>query len=354
MSNDLFTLTPGGLQRFLGLRRPAIEAVTARFVAEHGATLGPRGGDACREDLGYHLEFLQPVLEFGVLEPMVDYLRWLTAVLATRGIPASHVALSLDWLAEFFADAFDSDDGAIVVTALRAAKRGLQAGPAPARAEQVLQPWPECAPFEDALLAGDHSRAAPLFARAVADGRGLIAAELHLIRPAMYGIGEKWQNNEVTVAQEHLATLIAQSVMTVGLAQSNPARSNGRKVLLACVAGNQHAMGLQMVADAFRLSGWETQLLGADVPTEALLAQVAAWKPALVGLSISFPHQLRTAKDAIARLQRALAGARPPVIIGGLAINQFHKLAAHVGADGWSRDSASATVLGAQLADAPA
>ncbi|MGE0874704.1 MAG: B12-binding domain-containing protein [Burkholderiales bacterium] len=354
MQPHLTALPPEGLREFHELRRDAVDAVTARFFAEHGAAyaaLGPRARDACREDLEFHLEFLRPVLEFGLLAPMVDYLHWLAGVLAARGVPATHLPLSLDWLAEFFAEHMDSAHAGAVVAALRAANQALRERPdaAPA-APPGPEPWPECAAFEEALLAGDRRRAAEVIEGVLAQDRGLVNAEIHVIQPALYRIGEKWQRNEVSVAQEHLATAIAQSVMTLGLTKTDPPPANGRKVLLACVEGNHHAVGLQMVADAFQMSGWEVQYLGANVPTEALARQVAAWKPHLVGLSISFAHQLPAVRKAIARLQDLLGTARPPVIVGGLAINRFDALTAQVGAEGSGGDALAAVASGMRLA----
>jgi MerR family transcriptional regulator, light-induced transcriptional regulator len=358
MNIDTPVLDAAGLQRFQELRPEAIDAVTDRFYASHGAVyaqFGARGREACREDLAFHLEFLRPVLEFGLIQPMVDYLRWLASVLATRDVPATHLSLSLDWLGEFFAAAMAGPDGQIVVTALHHSKaRFLEADDAlPAIYSMMPEAWPECAAFESALLAGDRHGAGSLFERCLEQGRSLVDAELHMIQPALYGIGQKWQNNQVTVAQEHLATAISQSVMTHGLVKSEVPASNGSRVLLACVAGNNHSVGLQMVADAFQLAGWEVQYLGANVPTTALIQHLGQCKPDLLGLSVSFAQQLRVVKEIMSRLAQAHSAARPPVIVGGLAINQFNRLAGGLGADAWSPDAASAVASASKLASQP-
>lgn len=357
MNAPVGTLQPEGLRLFTELRQGAVEEVTNRFLREHGAAyakLGPRGREACREDLAYHLEFLQPVLEFGLLGPMLDYLRWLGSVLDSRGIPASHLPLSLEWLAEYFEARMPAEHGGIVAGALRmAGARLADHGQAlQGMYDKLPESWPECEAFEEALLAGDHRRAAQVFDRVLDAGRGLVEAEQHVIQPALYRIGQKWQENQVSVAQEHLATAIAQSVMARGMVKSEVPSPNGRKVLLACVAGNHHVVGLQMVADSFQLGGWDVQYLGADVPVRDLVGQVKSWKPDLVGLSVSFPQQLRVVRQAIQALEAELGSARPPVIIGGLAINQFDQLADQVGAEGWSPNASAAPGSGAALAAA--
>jgi hypothetical protein len=123
--DELKMLDANGLFHFQSLQTDAVNAVTERFYQTHGSIyerFGQRGRQACREDLAFHLEFLRPVLEFGLLQPMVDYLRWLGDVLSAREIPATHLSQSLDWLAEYFAGAMEPAEGEVVVTALRAAR----------------------------------------------------------------------------------------------------------------------------------------------------------------------------------------------------------------------------------------
>ena len=346
MSHELKTLDANGLLHFQSLQTEAVNAVTARFYATHGSIyerFGQRGQDACREDLAFHLEFLRPVLEFGLLQPMVDYLRWLGSVLIARDIPADHLAQSLDWLAEYFGQAMAPAEGAVVVKALQAARikfvESCTLAPAPPTPPEA---WPEAAAFEAALLAGNQREALKVVNQCFDEGCNLVDVELHVIQPALYAVGDKWQANQVTVAQEHIATAIVQSVMTVALLRSPPPSPIDKRVLLACVEGNNHAVGLRMVADAFLLSGWEVQYLGANVPTRALVQQVFEWKPDLVGLSVSFPQQLRVVKDVIGGLLERLGTARPAVIVGGLAINRFNQLADAVGADASSTDAQAA------------
>jgi MerR family transcriptional regulator, light-induced transcriptional regulator len=135
----------------------------------------------------------------------------------------------------------------------------------------------------------------------------------------------------------------------VALLRSKLPAPISRRVLLACVAGNHHTIGLRMVADSFQLAGWEIQYLGGDVPTPSLIQQIGAWSPDLVGLSLSFAQQLRVVKDLIAQLTTRFGPSRPRVIIGGLVINRFNRLVDVVGADARSIDAKAAIGVAAQL-----
>ena len=350
-------LGPEGLQNFQLLRSHAVNSVTEQFYATHGALyerFGQKGREACREDLAFHLEFLRPALEFGLLQPMVDYLRWLASILAAREIPTGHLAQSLDWLAEYFATHMDPSEGADVALTLRAIRSQFVAvGSTPQPPLTAPAAWPEAFGFEAALLAGRQRDALDVVNRCLDEGRNLMDIELHVIEPSLYRIGEKWQRNEVTVAQEHMATAIVESVMTVALLRAPLPAPIDKKILLACVEGNNHAVGLHMVADAFLLAGWDVQYLGANVPTTALLQQVSEWKPDLVGLSVSFAQQLRMVKAVIAELDDRLGPARPAVIVGGLAINRFNQLVDVIGADASSADARGAVDSASHSIDGP-
>ena len=353
MDSDLAALCPEGLQQFQSLRDRATSVVSERFYVEHAALyqrFGARGRDACKEDLGFHLEFLRPVLEFGILQPMVSYLLWLDSVFVARGIPSDQLAISLDWLAEFFQQHMAPGDGATVAASLAAAKGAfLAALGEPLPPLTAPEAWPEADPFEAALLDGNQRNAVSIMDDCLDRGCSLVDFELHVIQPSLYRIGEKWQDNRVTIAQEHMATAMVHSVMTVGLHRSRTPVPRNKRVLLACVEGNHHAVGLRMVADAFQLDGYDVQYLGSNVTTRALVQHALDWKPDLIGLSVSFPQQLRMARLVIETLADHLGDARPAVLVGGLAINRFSQLSGVVGADATCVDAGAAVEYGRRI-----
>ena len=348
------TLKTDGLYQFQALQSEAVDDVTKVLSSAHGSfyeRLGAHGKEACRQDLASHLEYLRPVLEFGEFQPMAEYLAWLSSVLAARCIPHDHIALSLEALANFFARRI-GDEGLVVASALHAARAEfLRVAEAPEASSSSSEHSEEQAEFLTALLSGRRNEALSVVNHWLDDGGSLVDLEQNVITPSLYQIGRKWQLNQVTVAQEHMATAIVQSVMTAGLLRSSPPSMIGKSVLLACVEGNNHAIGLNMVSDAFQLDGWDIQYLGANMPTSSLVEQIIACKPDLVGLSVSFPQQLRFVNIIIDQMNARLGDERPRVIIGGLAINQFAQLADAVAADAFISNAAAAVAYGNQSAD---
>ncbi len=339
--------SPEGLRCFLSLHDEAVETVVDRFyltVPAFYGTFGERGRAACREDIGYHLEFLRPALEFGILRPFVDYVRWLAVVLEKRGIPVDHLTLSLVWLTEFFAARLPGEDAEAVVAALNAAMTALldPSDDVPPYERLMPEAWGECEAFEAALVRGDQRTTANIFQEVARHSQGLLDTALHLVQPTLYRIGRGWQDNRISVAEEHLATALVHSLLVREFASLAPAPPNDRSVVLAGVEGNQHTIGLRIVADAFEMVGWDIRYLGPNTPTRSLVELVCDERPNLVALSASMPHHLRSAREAIARLRAELGEARPAVLLGGLAINQYSPLATMLGADATGPDARSA------------
>jgi methanogenic corrinoid protein MtbC1 len=266
-----------------------------------------------------------------------------------------HLASSLDALAAFFAERMEGEDACIVAGVLAEARSAFrQAAESPHPMPAAAEYGEEQAEFLAALLDGRRKDAFAVADRWYSEGRSLIDLEEHIIAPALHRIGDMWQLNQVTVAREHMATAIAQSVMTGGLLRSSPPAMTSRKVLLACVEGNNHAIGLNMVSDAFQLDGWDVLYLGANMPTSDLVEQIVGSAPDLVGLSVSFPAHLCAVRTVVDLLDSRLGALRPRVIVGGLAANQFGAPTAGAHADAFIATAAAGVVYGNQLVEARA
>lgn len=341
---------PNALQRVAALKDEAIEHVVGRLYEQHGSTyerFGEAGRRACREDIGFHFDFLEPAMEFGEAAPLADYLCWLAAVLEARSIPADHVSASLSLLGEFLARQLAADDATLLRAIVDIAIDRFNRRPAHAVAHYQYQgeAWPECNALKQALVEGDHKQVREMVGTAIRGalekGGGVTDVAVHLVQPALYNIGLGWQQNRISVAQEHMATAGARTALAQGFILQEPQPPTGKRILLACLEGNQHALGLRMVSDAFELAGWNAQFLGANTPTASVIRQIREGSPHIVGFSATLPAHLRPVKAVIQALHDALGASCPPVMVGGLAINQIEGVAKALGADFTCRDAKS-------------
>jgi len=201
------------------------------------------------------------------------------------------------------------------------------------------QALPEAGAFADALLVPDRKKVERLFRSALAAGAPFATACAHIIQPAMHQLGELWAANRCSVAQEHLATALCQTLIARAASECEAAVPNGVRVLVAGVPGNHHALGAQIVADTLELEGYEVDYTGADTPLADLVEQVRRRRPRVVLLSASLPSQLPATRECVAAL-RAPGETRPQqVVVGGQAFRGLEHPAESVGADAFYADA---------------
>ena len=198
--------------------------------------------------------------------------------------------------------------------------------------------------YLDALRAGDRRRALAVVDEARAAGLGLPALYLDVFQPALREVGRLWQQNEFTVAEEHLATAVTQIAMGRLYTEYCLATDrNGRTLLAACAETEKHEVGLRMICDILELEGWDATYLGASVPQDSLVAMVLRERPTVLALSASLAPHLPQLRSLIAAVRAAPGEAVPYILVGGRPFLDDAALADKVGADAMARDSADAS-----------
>jgi diguanylate cyclase (GGDEF)-like protein len=157
--------------------------------------------------------------------------------------------------------------------------------------------------YQDALAAADAGGAGRVARQALGEGMGVAGLYQRVIAPAMWRIGELWEEGTISVADEHLATALTNQTMASIYGPSLSHKVKPGRILMAAVEGERHALGLRMAADVIELAGYETIYLGADVPTADLLQAVASRSPNLVGLSVTMSSSIPALDRAIAEIQ---------------------------------------------------
>jgi len=138
---------------------------------------------------------------------------------------------------------------------------------------------------------------------------------LGVLQPALYEIGRCWAVGNCSVADEHSATAVTQSLLGMLGPRMRTAPKDGRLAVVTGSPEERHALGVQMVSDFLEGDGWEVLNLGASTPARDLARLVDAERPDVVALSTSTPAGLPGAADAVGAL--AALEPRPLVVLGG-------------------------------------
>jgi len=167
------------------------------------------------------------------------------------------------------------------------------------------------------LLAGDKNRCAGIVRELLDKDIPVRDLYLDVFQRSMYEVGSLWERNKVSVAVEHLATSITESLLALAYPRIFAAEHIGKKAVISCVANEYHQIGGKMVADIFELHGWDGYFLGANTPLEALLKMIDDKQPDLLGLSLSIHFNMPSLFAVLDRIQADFPDL--PVIVGGQA-----------------------------------
>ena len=198
------------------------------------------------------------------------------------------------------------------------------------------------------LVAGDEGGAWTVVQRALAGGLDPAALYLDVLGPALREIGDQWASGQVTVAQEHQASMVALRLLgRLGPLFTRPGRSRG-SVVVGAPAGDTHSLPTALFADLLRGEGLAVVQLGADTPPSSFVeAARAADRLVAVGVTATVSGNEEALAATIEALHDAHLG---PVVVGGRAVD-CGDLAERLGADHHPTSTPEAVALLDDLAD---
>ncbi len=138
-------------------------------------------------------------------------------------------------------------------------------------------------------------------------GRGVIAAWDHVMMPVLIGIGERYEATARFIEVEHL---LSRSVTEALIAVPRPAPEITPRALLAAAEEEQHILPLEALAAALAEAGVPSRLLGARMPSRALVDAVDRTGPVVVVLWSQLPSS-----GDVTQLDRILAIPHPPLVV---------------------------------------
>jgi MerR family transcriptional regulator, light-induced transcriptional regulator len=192
-----------------------------------------------------------------------------------------------------------------------------------AKQSGILQPLQDG--YLIALCVGSGRDADRVVESALDAGVGAGDIYLEIFQPTAYTLGHLWQCNEISVAQEHLATAIIERQMGELHSYFKAQQERERTLVIGCVEQELHSVGCRMVADFFQSDGWTVHYLGANVPTESFVAMAREMNADLIGLAAQMTYNLPQVKQFVEVLDRYGLGGIP-VIAGGFPFLQQRSL----------------------------
>ncbi|MEI8173853.1 MAG: cobalamin-dependent protein [Deltaproteobacteria bacterium] len=172
--------------------------------------------------------------------------------------------------------------------------------------------------YLDGLLANDRHQCRVSFEQWLESHAELRTLYEDLVQRSLYEIGDLWERNRISVATEHLATAITESLLNLAYPRLFASPRLGKSAIVACVANEYHQIGGKMIADLFELNGWRGYFLGANTPVRDLKTLIEEKHPDVVALSVAMVFGLDTLISAAAEIRAAFPDV--PILVGGQAL----------------------------------
>ena len=182
---------------------------------------------------------------------------------------------------------------------------------------QFFSPELEYQRYLDGLLRHDREQCRLSFEQWLAATPELRSLYEELVRRSLYEVGTRWEQGQISVATEHLATAISEGLLNLTYPRLFARPRVNKSAVVACVASEYHQIGSKMVADVFELCGWRGYFLGANTPLSALLALIAEKQPNVAALSAATTYALDPLVAAVTEIRAAFPAL--PVLVGGQA-----------------------------------
>lgn len=198
--------------------------------------------------------------------------------------------------------------------------------------------------FVDLVLADDDDAVRAFVDGVVRRGVGVGAVYLDLLAPTAEALGRMWEDDSCDFVDVTLASgRLQRAVRELGHAfvGAAPAAGAPGRVLLSAIPGEQHTLGLFMVAEFLLRDGWGVRVATPETGAELGAMLRDDWYD-VVGFSAACDTRLLALRHEIASVRRHSRNAQVSVVVGGRIFVDHPDLVGRVGADGFAASAEDA------------
>ena len=279
--------------------------------------------EKCVRDILFHLDFLNQAMASESREFFRDYVLWARVVIDSRDIADSVMQKFLQAVTQTLSRIAIPNLIEEIQPYLDIASDALNNPPDASHTSEIVSGMPhyqEAKEYLDAVM-GTERRAVLLKVQDFLQ-KGLTLQEIYedVFQPVQQEIGRLWQLNEIDVSEDHFATALSQLGMVKMYPQIFTADRTGFRLVSACVSSELHEMGIRMVNDFFKMAGWETHYLGANILTKDIVAAIEEYDADLLALSITMSSQVTQLRDLVADIRKDIH-RDIKILVGGYPFN---------------------------------
>ena len=137
-----------------------------------------------------------------------------------------------------------------------------------------------------------------------------------ILKPVMYKIGDDWAKGKISIATEHVASNVAQTLVKIIMDRVSSIGSK-KKIMICVPLGEEHNLGCDVLETYLSIKGYKTYNMGTSMPTESILNFIEANKPDILLLSITLEDNIGAGQRLVRKIKDQ---ANIPILVGGFAL----------------------------------
>ena len=137
-----------------------------------------------------------------------------------------------------------------------------------------------------------------------------------ILRPVMHNIGEDWATEKISIATEHVASNIAQTLVKIIMDKVSKV-ANKKKILICVPLGEEHHLGCDVLETYLSIKGYRVYNMGTSIPTESILDFIENTKPDAIFISITLSDNFAAGQRLVKKINEKY---NIPILVGGYSM----------------------------------
>lgn len=151
-----------------------------------------------------------------------------------------------------------------------------------------------------------------------------------ILHPLLELTGEMWQNKQLSISQEHLASAVVRSLLG-SMYLANTSGQSEPVLICSTPQGQMHEFGALMAAIYAAAGGWRTLYLGPSLPAEEIAQAAVEHGASAIALSIVYSTESGQLPEELRKLRKLTSG-QVHLLVGGRSAIAHADLLDEIGA----------------------
>ncbi len=260
-------------------------------------------------------ELLRVVYRYDLTDILPDEAAWYASALSSRGSVKDAFGLLINSWIIAIQGVIKPPECNLLASPLQALMNNINSILSKAEHRRGFPPTAAISTLVDSLIEGDRINAQKQLTAHLNNGVKSYELITKFILPAMVEIGRRWENNELQIFEEHLATETIIRLLAGFSYTFKPEENINHIALVSCVPNDKHQLVPMALSAFLELKGWSVISLGSSLPEDQIVLAAKKMKPDTIFLSLNMLSRLTDALELILNLQQS--NPEIEIFIGG-------------------------------------